>query len=101
MAYTAYIDSQRDFIFGRNMYICSWYMHIKYLGILTYSFYMVAILVFFFDLLSCYPMYIVIETSYCIYLPISSLLIYRMCHYDLFAKAYKYFLKGVCTYFLL
>ena len=44
---------KRNFIFGIHMPICSPYTHIKYLVILTCSFQMAAILVFFFDLLSC------------------------------------------------
>ena len=37
----------RNLVFGVNMYTCPWYMHIKYLVILTYSFQMAAILVLF------------------------------------------------------
>ena len=48
------------------------YMHLKYLVILTCSFKMAAILVFFFDF-AIMPMYTVIETSYHTYLSISSL----------------------------
>ena len=43
----------RNFILGTHMHICPPYMHIKYLMILTCSFLMAAILVFFFDLISC------------------------------------------------
>ena len=43
----------RNFIFGTHMHTCPPYMHIKYLVILTCGFQMAAILVFFFDLLSC------------------------------------------------
>ena len=43
----------RNFIFGIHMHRCPPNMNIKYLMILTCSFKMAAILVFFFDLLSC------------------------------------------------
>ena len=42
----------RAFIFSMNIYMCPWYMHMKYLVILTYSFEIVAILVLLSDLLS-------------------------------------------------
>ena len=61
----------RNFLFGIHMHICPQYMHIKYLVVLTCIFQMAAILVFFFDLLSC-P-YRQSETSYHIYLCFSTL----------------------------
>ena len=66
-----YMGRHRNFILGTHMHICPPYMHIKYLMILTCSFSMAAILVFFFDLLSCPHRQS--ETSYHIYLSISYL----------------------------
>ena len=43
----------RNFIFGIHMHICPTCVHIKYLVIVTCSFQMAAILVPFFNLLSC------------------------------------------------
>ena len=43
----------RNFIFGTHLHICPPCMHIKYLVILTCDFSMAAILVLFFDMLSC------------------------------------------------
>ena len=48
-----HVVRHRNFILGTHMHICPPYMYIKYLMILTCGFKMAAILVFFFDLLSC------------------------------------------------
>ena len=61
----------RNFVSILNMSTCPSSMHMKYLVILSRHFQMAVILVLFIDLL-----WTVMETSYCIHLCTSSLLIY-------------------------
>ena len=51
--HTSHRIKHTNFIFRTHLYLCPPHMHIKYLVILTCSFYMAAILVLFFNLLSC------------------------------------------------